>query len=64
MTGIMPKYKKTRHENHFAAIHDPVIFNWPHLSLSQEGLLREVLAGLSYFGMAESICEDDLATAA
>jgi len=57
------QYKKTRHENHFAAVHGPVIFNWPNLPLSHENLLRELLAALSYFGRAESICKADLVTA-
>lgn len=27
------QYKKTRHENHFAAVHGPVVFRWPDINL-------------------------------
>jgi len=59
------RYKNTRHENHFAAVHGPVIFRWPGISLSQtqETLLARLLADLSYFGRAESICQAELITA-
>ena len=51
------RYKNTRHENHFAAVHGPVIFRWPAISLSQtqDTLLSGLLADLSYFGRAESV---------
>jgi len=60
------RYKNTRHENHFAAVHGPVIFRWPHLDLSstQQKLLAEMLAEVSYFGRAESICRAEPITAA
>jgi CRISPR-associated protein Csb2 len=56
------QYKRTRHENHFAAVGGPVIFRWPHLELSpsEQTLLAEMLAAMSYFGRAESICEAEL----
>ena len=59
------RYKNTRHENHFAAVHGPVIFRWPGISLSQpqETLLAGLLADLSYFGRSESICQAELITA-
>jgi CRISPR-associated protein Csb2 len=58
------EYKKTRHENHFAAVHGPVVFRWPGIGLSQmqERLLAGLLADLSYFGRAESICHAELIT--
>jgi CRISPR-associated protein Csb2 len=58
-------YKNTRHENHFVAVHGPVIFRWCGISLSQtqETLLARVLADLSYFGRSESICHAELITA-
>lgn len=60
------QYKRTRHENHFIAVHGPVIFRWPNIELSssQEQLLAELLTGLSYFGRAESICQAESITAA
>lgn len=56
------RYKNTRHENHFAAIEGPVIFRWHALSdlpVAQDGILREMLQNMSYFGRAESICQAD-----
>ena len=57
-------YKNTRHENHFVAVHGAVIFRWRDISLSQahETLLARLLADLSYFGRAESICQAELIT--
>ncbi len=51
-------YKKTRHENHFVAVHGPVLFHWPELELSkvQLGLLSTLLKEITYFGRAESLC--------
>jgi CRISPR-associated protein Csb2 len=59
------RYKNTRHENHFAAVHGPVIFRWPNIELlsPQEDVLRGLLANLSYFGRAESICHAEPITA-
>ena len=56
------RYKNTRHENHFAAVHGPVFFRWKSvdLSVSQQTLLRELLRNMSYFGRAESVCEAGL----
>ena len=55
-------YKNTRHENHFAAVPGPVFFRWKGVSLasSLEFLLRSLLAELSYFGRAESLCHAEL----
>lgn len=60
------RYKNTRHENHFVAVHGPVIFRWPNIELSsiQQRLLSELLAEVSYFGRAESICLAEPITAA
>ena len=51
-------YKKTRHENHFAAVHGPVFFRWVNLELPPElrRLLADLLAELAFFGRAESLC--------
>ena len=59
------RYKNTRHENHFAAVHGPVIFRWPGICLSeiQVTLLAGLLSDLSYFGRSESICQAELITA-
>jgi CRISPR-associated protein Csb2 len=59
------RYKNTRHENHFVAVHGPVIFRWSDITLSQkqETLLGRLLADISYFGRSESICQADLITA-
>lgn len=55
-------YKKTRHENHFVAVHGPVFFRWSEVSLSHEqsALLRTLLAEITYFGRAESLCHAEL----
>jgi len=60
------QYKKTRHENHFAVVHGPVVFRWPKIELSstQQKLLAEMAAGMSYFGRAESICQAEPITTA
>jgi CRISPR-associated protein Csb2 len=60
------RYKNTRHENHFVAVHGAVIFRWPDIDASSthESLLAEMLAEMSYFGRAESICKAELITAA
>jgi len=57
-------YKNTRHENHFAAVHGPVVFHWPGVSLAptQETLLAGLLADLSYFGRSESVCQAEILT--
>ncbi|MBX7120715.1 MAG: type I-U CRISPR-associated protein Cas5/Cas6 [Opitutaceae bacterium] len=55
-------YKNTRHENHFAAVPGPLYFRWQGVSLSpsQESLLKSLLAEITYFGRAESICNAEL----
>ena len=44
------RYKNTRHENHFVAVHGPVIYRWPEIELSpnQQKLLADMLAGMSF----------------
>ncbi len=56
------EYKNTRHENHFVAVHGPVIFRWSGVSVSaaQEAILATLVADLSYFGRAESVCQATL----
>jgi CRISPR-associated protein Csb2 len=56
------RYKNTRHENHFAAIHGPVFFRWPNvkLSLEQSQILETLLAEITYFGRAESLCHAEV----
>ncbi len=51
-------YKNTRHENHFAAVPGPVFFRWQNVTLAPEHrrLLETLLAELTYFGRAESLC--------
>jgi CRISPR-associated protein Csb2 len=55
-------YKKTRHENHFVAVSGPVFFRWTNVSLTtdQQTLLRRLLAEITYFGRAESICHAEV----
>lgn len=57
------RYSTARHENHFVAVHGPVLFRWAELDLaeSQKALLTELLAGISYFGRSESLCHAALA---
>lgn len=52
-------YKRTRHENHFAATEDPVVFRWNSVILDEErrSLLDGILPNVSYLGRAESICK-------
>jgi CRISPR-associated protein Csb2 len=58
-------YKKTRHENHFAAIHEPVFFRWRNAEFTgeQHRTLKMLLAELAYFGRAESLCHAELCDA-
>lgn len=51
-------YKKARHENHFVAVSCPVLFRWSEVALSTalRDLLTSLLAEVSYFGRAESLC--------
>lgn len=55
-------YKNTRHENHFAAVHGPVFLRWRNVTLTAQHryLLEDLLAELSYFGRAESLCQAEL----
>ena len=51
-------YKVTRHENHFVAVHGPIIFRWSQVELSESqlSLLSKLLGEVTYFGRAESLC--------
>ena len=55
-------YKNTRHENHFAAVAGAVFFRWQNVNLAPEihRTLETLLAELSYFGRAESLCQAEL----
>jgi CRISPR-associated protein Csb2 len=55
-------YKKTRHENHFVALAGAVLFRWQNIELAPElrRTLEILLAELSYFGRAESLCHADI----
>lgn len=55
-------YKKTRHENHFVSVCKPVFFRWRETNLndSQHALVRTLLAEMTYFGRAESLCYAEL----
>ena len=54
-------YKNTRHENHFSAVHGPVFFMWRDgIPPEQLPLLKTLLAELTYFGRAESICHAEV----
>jgi CRISPR-associated protein Csb2 len=54
-------YKKTRHENHFAATGDPVVFRYelaglpPDRVVLMRDTLSDILPHVSYFGRAESL---------
>jgi CRISPR-associated protein Csb2 len=56
------EYKNTRHENHFVAVHGEVLFRWSNLELLPvtRQLLESLLAELSYFGRAESLCHAEV----
>ncbi len=51
-------YKRTRHENHFAATTSRVLFCWRTFTLDekQRSVLWDILPHVSYFGRAESLC--------
>ena len=55
-------YKNTRHENHFAAVSGAVFFRWQNVTLAPEHrrLLETLLAELTYFGRAESLCHAEI----
>jgi CRISPR-associated protein Csb2 len=55
-------YKNTRHENHFVAVHGAVLFRWSNVELSPvtRQMLDSLLAELSYFGRAESLCHAEV----
>ena len=59
------EYKNTRHENHFAAVAGAVFFRWQNVNLAPEHrrTLETLLAELSYFGRAESLCHAELCDA-
>lgn len=54
-------YKRTPHENHFAATGSPIVFRWKNVAVDDDqlALLRDILMHVSYFGRAESLsCVD------
>lgn len=55
-------YKNTRHENHFAAVSGAVFFRWRNVELApkQRGTLETLVAELTYFGRAESLCHAEI----
>ncbi len=55
-------YKRTRHENHFAATGSPIIFRWKNTTFDEEHrcLLDHILDHITYFGRAESLCTLEL----
>lgn len=55
-------YKRTRHENHFAATEGPVVFHWKNVVLGDDEtrLLSEIVPHVTYFGRAESLCRLEL----
>jgi CRISPR-associated protein Csb2 len=55
-------YKNTRHENHFAAVSGTVFFRWPNMDLAPQlrRTLETLLAELTYFGRAESLCHAEI----
>ncbi len=55
-------YKRTRHENHFAAVSTPIHFRWQsvNLSVEQRQLLQQLLREIAYFGRSEALCEATL----
>jgi CRISPR-associated protein Csb2 len=50
-------YKRTRHENHFAATESPIVFRWRKAAIDEEqrSLLNNTLEHVTYFGRAESM---------
>lgn len=58
------EYKNTRHENHFVAVAGAVLFRWEQVELQPvtRQLLESLLAELSYFGRAESLCHAEVCT--
>ncbi len=55
---VAATYKRTRHENHFAAIATPIVFRWRELNFDENRrfLLKSLLLHISYFGRSESLC--------
>ncbi|GEM_PF-1442572 len=55
-------YKNTRHENHFVAVHGAVLFRWSNVELPPvtRQMFESLLAELSYFGRAESLCHAEV----
>ncbi|MFO7905177.1 MAG: type I-G CRISPR-associated protein Csb2 [Planctomycetota bacterium] len=59
----LAKYKRVRHENHFAAVSGDVVVRWQldRVDDSVRAVVRETLQQvkdrITYFGRAESICE-------
>jgi CRISPR-associated protein Csb2 len=59
------EYKNTRHENHFVAVPGAVFFRWPNVELTPDRreTLEILLAELTYFGRAESLCHAEICDA-
>lgn len=59
----LAKYKRVRHENHFAAVGGDVLVQWQLNDVDERtvstvrGLLGDLVGRISYFGRAESVCE-------
>lgn len=59
----LAKYKRVRHENHFAAVGGDVLLHWHLNGVSEEtahtarSLIKDLAERISYFGRAESVCE-------
>ena len=59
----LAKYKRVRHENHFAAVGGDVLVQWTFNGVDNSAagtartLLGDLAGRISYFGRAESVCE-------
>lgn len=59
----LAKYKRVRHENHFAAVGDDILVRWTLHGIDDKtkssilALLDELAVRITYFGRAESVCE-------
>ena len=60
---MLAKYKRVRHENHFAVIGGDVLVQWKFDGVEHSAvdmartLLGDLVGRISYFGRAESVCE-------
>lgn len=59
----LARYKRVRHENHFAVLGGDVLVRWRLKDISEEALctvrsvINDLAARISYFGRADSVCE-------